>query len=67
MGQVARASGVELPQVATRLQASTSRNNRASIEVDEEDEANFEEVEEGSDESNEEYNDEWTDDEVGND
>lgn len=35
--------------------------------VDEEDEANCEEVEEGSDGSNDECNYEWSDDEVGGD
>lgn len=63
-GQVARASGVELPRVATRLQASMSRS---TMLVGEEDKANFEEVEEGSDESNEERNDEWSNGEVGGD
>lgn len=63
-GQVALAFGVDLPRVATRLQASTSR---ASLLVDEEDEGNSEEIEEGSDASNEECNDEWNDDDVGSD
>lgn len=59
---------VKLPQVATRLQTSTSRNDQASILVDKQDDANSKEVEEGSNESNDEKcNDECTDDEVGDD
>lgn len=61
-GQVARASDVELPRVATRLQASTSK---ASMLVDEDNEANSEEIKEGNDESNDECNDEWSVDEAG--
>lgn len=63
-GQIAPASSVELPRVATTLQASTSR---VLMLVDEENEANAEEIEEGSDESNEECNDKWSDDEGGGD
>lgn len=57
-----------LPRVATRLANTKIQECRASIVIDEEEEAHFEETEEGSNESNgEDCNDEWTAKEVGAD